>query len=444
MQFKDVLRFSTKNFRIHLKRNLMVVVVMGIIFGLIFTVNLWLQGLENYYAHYTSQATSGQVLITATNSTWLAEPSEDETPISREAMVADIEAYGGQILGEVATYGVYNTIILPPELISGVIEIDPSQVPADAAPTLVNQYLGAQLLQAQYPTQTTKAFSKFRHYEEYRSKLLGQTFTDAFGTKYCIVGLAPDSFRLSTLSFQQLERANANPFNILLEMISTTSSPNIVINNGHSGTWDAGELPLQYHQPAADQVLAVFPDAASAYRYFKSGHGDFMSVDFSDRQYYVEVVAGFSPDIIFLFNMLKFVVNIASLILGLIATIVVIFTSIRLVDQDSKNIALYYSLGATKKQIRSVYLCYFFLLMLFALLFAFFLASTIVLAFSLLNQNLLSIQAAVAFGLNERPIVIWYGVNFTTFIIAFAMLILAPLCTLVNAKHLNKTHVMLK
>lgn len=41
-----------------------------------------------------------------------------------------------------------------------------------------------------------------------------------------------------------------------------------------------------------------------------------------------------------------------------------ISTSVRLVDQDRRNIALYYSLGATSGQVRRIYLCYFLELMI--------------------------------------------------------------------------------
>ena len=47
MKLKDVLHISTKNIRIYLKRNLLIMAVMGINYGLVLTINLWFQGVVN-------------------------------------------------------------------------------------------------------------------------------------------------------------------------------------------------------------------------------------------------------------------------------------------------------------------------------------------------------------------------------------------------------------
>ena len=117
--------------------------------------------------------------------------------------------------------------------------------------------------------------------------------------------------------------------------------------------------------------------------------------------------------------------------------IVVVFTSIRLVDQDKQNIALYYSLGATARQVRIIYLCYFLELMVGAAVLAFGLASMIVLLFTGLNHDLLSIQAMLGFNQATYEPIWWYGVNITVFVIIIAMLLMAPLCVLINRKRLS-------
>ena len=66
MKTKDVLKISTKNIKIYLKHNLMIMAVMGVIFGLIFAINLWLTGMEKTYVAQASRATDGQVIIAAT------------------------------------------------------------------------------------------------------------------------------------------------------------------------------------------------------------------------------------------------------------------------------------------------------------------------------------------------------------------------------------------
>lgn len=68
MRIKDILHISAKNIRIYFKRNLIIMAVMGVIFGLILTINLWFQGMENAYMKLASRITDGKVIIEATNS----------------------------------------------------------------------------------------------------------------------------------------------------------------------------------------------------------------------------------------------------------------------------------------------------------------------------------------------------------------------------------------
>ena len=151
-----------------------------------------------------------------------------------------------------------------------------------------------------------------------------------------------------------------------------------------------------------------------------------------NRKYDASVLAGPSPEIFYLFRGITVIINITSAILITIAGVVVIFTTIRLVDQDKQNIKLYYSLGASSRQIHILYLFYFLELLLGAVLFAFTPASLAVLLFSATHQELLSVQQMLAFSLPTRQTIIWYGVNSETFLFFAIILLLAPLCTLLN------------
>ena len=93
MQIKDILHISTKNIRIYFKRNLIIMAVMGIIFGLILTINLWFQGMENAYMKLASQITDGKVIIEATNSMEGMVVEDTMPQVTHQAMQGDIEAY---------------------------------------------------------------------------------------------------------------------------------------------------------------------------------------------------------------------------------------------------------------------------------------------------------------------------------------------------------------
>jgi hypothetical protein len=442
MRIKDVLRISLKNIRIYFKRNLIIMAVMGVIFGIVFAINLWFQGMENSYTELANQSTEGRVIIEATNSMEGMILDDALPKTTRQEMSEDIEAHGGKVLGDAEKFGLFGSVVLSKELVENRIMVDMEEVPVDAAPVLVSTFLGEQLLGKSFPAEYTNAVRKQKDYKEYQDKLIGKTFTDAYGAKYYVVGLNSGNFHVDNLSFNQLEQGSNNILNPVLAFVATPNGSPIVIDNGKSESWQKGEKisleDIVGIKTESESLIAVFDDSKSAYEYFQHGKGRFMNVDLPSRTYSVNIVAGMSPETMYIIENMNFVINIVSVALGLIAAIVVVFTSIRLVDQDRQNVALYYSLGATTRQVRTIYLFYFLELMIGAAILAFCSASVIVLAFSFLNQEILGIQSALGFNLVATPGEIWYAVNAGTFVIIVAMLTVSFICIAINNKRLAK------
>lgn len=442
MRTKDVLRISLKNIRIYFKRNLIIMAVMGVIFGIVFAINLWFQGMENSYTELANQSTEGRVIIEATNSMEGMIIDDALPKTTRQEMAEDIEAHGGKVLGDAEKFGLFGSVVLSKELVENRIMVDMEEVPVDAAPVLVSTFLGEQLLGKNFSAEYTNAVRKQKDYKEYQDKLIGKTFTDTYGAKYYVVGLNSGNFHVDNLSFNQLEQGSNNILNPVLAFVATPNGSPIVIDNGKSESWQKGEKisleDIVGIKTESESLIAVFDDSKSAYEYFQHGKGRFMNVDLPNRTYSVIIVAGMSPETMYIMENMNFVINIVSVALGLIAAIVVVFTSIRLVDQDRQNVALYYSLGATTRQVRTIYLFYFLELMIGAAILAFCSASVIVLAFSFLNQEILGIQSALGFNLVATPGEIWYAVNAGTFVIIVAMLTVSFICIAINNKRLAK------
>jgi len=420
----------------------MVVAVMGVIFAVILVMNLWLQGMENAYVEFAERATDGKVVIMASNSMAGMVMDEEMTAVSRAEMVADVERYGGRVLGDAERVGRYGAVVLPEDLIKEQIEVDLENVPDGAMPVLVSTFMGEQLLGKEYQ-------GRIRDYERYREELIGETFTDAWGARYYVVGLAPGNFYVGSLSFRALERTNDDILNPVLKMVATPAGMPIVIDDGKN--WQTGEPEMVVSGSvgtegeilaedllAGEAIVVVFEDGESAYRYLREGRGRFMNVEFPGQDYEASVVAGMSPEMRYVFGMMKIVAGVASVVLGVVAMIVVVFTSIRLVDQEKQNIRLYYNLGATTGQVRVIYLCYFLGLMVIAAVLAFGIASAIVVGWGLVNQEILGAQAVLGFGLGAVPKVMWYGVNVGTFVILGAALLMAPVCIVMNRKRLRR------
>ncbi len=435
MRLRDVAHISTKSLKAQPRRTFFLIVSTGVVFGLVLMVNLWWQGLQNTYIEYASRATNGKVVLWANELTSGSDGmAGQDGHFGREEIIQDLQKFGAKILGDAQIYGAYGGLVLGGENFSGLIEIDTKKAPKDAAPILVSDFLAEQLIGEGYSGITKIARQKQQNYEDYRAALLGKVFADGQGDKYFVVGFAPGSSFIDNLSFEQIIYKNDSVFNPFLRNIPTLEGIPIVINNGADG-WKVTSFE---EMTGGASVVASFESLDKANEYLEYGKGEFMSLSLLEREYSVRVVAGMSPETDYIFRQFSMVINIASIVLIVVAGIVVVFTAIRLVDQDCQNIRLYYSIGADSRQVRMLYLCYFVELMVGVLVFALAIASVMVILFNVIYRELLGIQAMLAFSLAEVPFVVWYGVNIEILVILGIILLMAPVCVLVGRKILSR------
>ena len=432
MYFTDVLKLSFRKFIRQFRRSYKLVVAMSILFCLIFTINLFFTGLRDSYIKFSQSKVGGQVIISANNlSPYISLKETKETKeISSAEMVQDIEKFGGKILKNTRSVTRNNIPVLPKSSVQNLIEVDPSNAPKDAIPILTTTSFG-ELLLGQYDNKINKltAVEYLSKYQDYREKVLGKTFETDNGAKFFVVGLLPGSYHLTNYSFYALERnVDTTLLNQLLDDIPLQGFEPIAVDNGNQDFWQTGQN-VEY-----EMVYAVFDNQKDARHYLEQGKASFRMVTLDDRSYNANVILGLSPEITYIFNFFQIIIRIVSLILFIVAMIVILSTNTRLIAQDEEEIALYRSLGATKSQLKIFYGIYFFILIISALIFAYFVASFILILFHIIRGQLINIQAALAFSLKDVPQVFWYGVNSDILVIIVATLLLAPFSTLLNSR----------
>jgi len=429
MYFTDVLKLSFRKFIRQFRRSYKLVVAMSILFCLIFTINLFFTGLRNSYIKFLQSKVGDQVIISATSPNSYTDLKKLEE-VAKNEMVQDIEKFGGKILKNIRTVTRNNIPVLPKSSVQNLIEVNPSNAPKDAIPILTTTFFG-ELLLGQYDNKINKltAVEYLSKYQDYREKVLGKTFETDNGAKFFVVGLLPGSYHLTNYSFYVLERnVDTTLLNELLDDIPLQGFEPIAVDNGNQDFWQTGQN-VEY-----EMVYAVFNNQKDVYRYLEQGKAMFRTIIPDDRSYDANVILGLSPEITYIFNFFQIIIRIVSLILFIVAMIVILSTNTRLIAQDEEEIALYRSLGATKSQLKIFYGIYFFILIISALIFAYFVASFILILFHLIRGQLINIQAALAFSLKDVPQVFWYGVSSDILVIIIATLLLAPLSTLLNSR----------
>lgn len=429
MYFTDVLKISFRKFIRQFRRSYKLVVAMSILFCLIFTINLFFTGLRNSYIEFSQAKVGDQVIISAISPNSYTDLKKLEE-VAKIEMVQDIEKFGGKILKNIRTVTRNNIPVLPKSSVQNLIEVDPSNAPKNAIPILTTTSFGELLLgQDNNKINKLTAVEYLSKYQDYRDKVLGKTFETDNGAKFFVVGLLPGSYHLSDYSFYTLERnVDTTLLNELLDDIPLQGFEPIAVDNGNQDFWQTGQN-VEY-----EMVYAVFNNQKDVYRYLEQGKAMFRTIIPDDRSYDANVILGLSPEITYIFNFFQIIIRIVSLILFIVAMIVILSTNTRLIAQDEEEIALYRSLGATKSQLKIFYGIYFFILIISALIFAYFVASFILILFHLIRGQLINIQAALAFSLKDVPQVFWYGVSSDILAIIVAALLLAPLSTLLNSR----------
>lgn len=432
MYFTDVLKLSFRKFIRQFRRSYKLVVAMSILFCLIFTINLFFTGLRNSHIKFSQAKVGDQVIISANNlSPYISLKETKKTKeISSAEMIQDIEKFGGKILKNTRSVTIYNIPVLSKSSVQNLIEVDPSNAPKDAIPILTTTFFGELLLgQENNKMNKLTAVEYLSRYQDYREKVLGKTFENKDGAKFFVVGLLPGGYHISNYSFYTLERNTYTTLlNELLDDIPLQGFEPIAVDNGNQDSWQTGQN-VKY-----EMVYAVFDNQKDARHYLEQGKASFRMVTLDDRSYNANVILGLSPEITFIFNFFQIIIRIISFILVIVATVVILSTNTRLIAQDEEEIALYRSLGATKSQLKIFYGIYFFILIISALIFAYFVASFILILFHLFRGQLINIQAALAFSLKDVPQVFWYGVSSDILVIIIATLLLAPLSTLLNSR----------
>lgn len=429
MYFTDVLKLSFRKFIRQFRRSYKLVVAMSILFCLIFTINLFFTGLRNSYIKFSQSKVGDQVIISATSPNSYTDLKKLEE-VAKNEMVQDIEKFGGKILKNIRSVTRNNIPVLPKSSVQNLIEVDPSNAPKDAIPILTTTSFGESLLgQENNKINKLTAVEYFSKYQDYREKILGKTFENKDGAKFFVVGLLPGSYHLSDYSFYTLEKnVDTTLLNELLDDIPLQDFNPIAVDNGNQDSWQTGQN-VEY-----EIVYAIFDNQKDAYQYLEQGKAMFRTIIPDNRSYNANVILGLSPEITFIFNFYQIIIRIVSIILFIVAVVIILSTNTRLIAQDEEEIALYRSLGATKSQLKIFYGIYFFILIVSALIFAYFVASFILILFHLFRGQLINIQATLAFSLKDVPQVFWYGVSSDILVIIVAALLLAPLSTLLNSR----------
>lgn len=424
MRWIDYLRLSYAGIKAQKRRSFTVIAIVGLLFSIVLALCFIVQGIENTVLDTMLLPTNGSVLIMSTVDQNACDDVCD-IPTEVATIQYNVQTYGGTIIPTQAIqtpdgpFYQLNTNVFPPS--SANPDATPtSPTDPDAIPIAASLSAVASLAQLEAPSQDASIADKVQFIQAARDHTLHQVVTASSGQKYYIAEILPSTTYLTDLSLSRVDGNNGNILDLIFSQLSPGFSQNFLLTSATTPTSNIDtnaqatniNTDVRVNSISTDTqgtVFALFPNLDAAYAYYHDPANycsvrDQMFNHCGGRQYrYLTTSAIANPLGIYeCFQDIWPVITVVSAVLMVIAVIIALSTYSRLIGRDLKIISLYHAMGASRRQIRLVYITYFLMLSLAAVIFAMILGSVLALIMSLTNQASLQAVFMLALGTADR------------------------------------------
>lgn len=408
MRTLDYLRLGAAGMKAHKKRALVVVMIVGLLFGVVAAGAFFLQGLEQVALAEMLAPTEGKVLVTSSVDT-RACGEDCEVAAEVEKMKEKIGEYGGEVVPAAVRQMAEGMFYVVDEGVFGEVF---SGVKAEASgedeamTVVVPLEVAAELAGIEMPESGASVAERMVAIYKVREAALGRTVESETGARYEVAGILPGGVYVTDLSLVYAGQSG-NPLNMLFGQVKTGVSQSFGVGAG-DGLAEAeatgGELAGEVDAEVMGMVLAVFEDIEAAEGYYRDEVNYCAEVDRMmgrcSEEYRYQVAAAVADPLGTYDNLQQVwsVFKVAAAVLAAIAVLIALSTYVRLLGGDVKIIALYHAMGATGWQIRLVYLTYLVMLSALAVGFAVILGLGLAAGLSLVNMAALKEVFAMGFG----------------------------------------------
>lgn len=445
MRWSDCLRLGGAGIIAHKRRSLLIAIIIGLLFALIVAGFELIQGLENAALAETTRITAGRVLLKVA-----VAPDRCKEDCDTNSLVAqlskDIIGAGGRAeVVEAYDISFSRFYVVPHGL---PLAINPTVYalarPGDALALLPTEEAGSwQKLNIQDLKDAPRIISIA---ETIRSRSIGQVLENhSFGSRpgasnsrFFILDLLPSALTGVSLSLGNVNDPS-NALNILLDVIPSARSDNFILFA------PTGEAELV---DTSGSLWAVFPDLRSAERFAASPlicdiNRQSERACTSGYRFLVEEPIGSPLHTIAAFQNVWDVYHVIWFVLMLITMVIMMSTYSRLILQESGNIALYRATGASRLDVMKIYTIHLVLTSVIGIVVALAIGTMLTLIVNALCATDISATFAVSYGINPPDITL-LGWNSDLLIPLVAMIIICPLCVLINIRRFSADNLARK
>lgn len=437
MRVLDCLRLGVAGVKAHKKRALTVVVIVGLLFSVLTAGAFFLQGLENAALGKMLTPTGGKVLVMSSIDTKFCG-EECDTVKEVAEIRRNIERYGGEAISATIISGEDGMFY---RLEKNVFEFDGEglAVPLSTVVKMKGVQLPGWDVGVERRVEAVRKIFEEIQDEDDESR---------------IIGILPGGVYASDLSLSSVEQSG-NPLNMIFGQIVTGTSQNFMIGTAEvsagaevdagSGVGAVSEMDAPSEKSVVSEidtaemglVFAEFSDLKAAYNYYRDEVNYCLDLDRAfghckDGYKYLTTSAISDPLATYdNFRLVWLVFGVAAAVLAGIALIIAVSTYARLIGKDMKIIALYHAMGATRGQVRMVYLSYLLILSLMTVAFSLVVGLGMALLLGAVNGEAISQVFWMGFGV--EPGKIWLvGWNWMVWAMIGLILLTAPIAVVLS------------
>lgn len=473
MKLFKLIKLGHKNITHHKKQTIFTVIIIGSLFSILMALQFLVQGIENIVIKEYNQTLAEKTYIVARNSNsgdmedahnkasakchdnipeepletynirymkCLNNSNYEEETFAKDQDINKInqifsnrsKPYNGKIAGNIQFIN-YQPIV-PIELFKKLITADLSKKPIDALPVIMN-FEGAAKLIDQRISKKASNQEKLDLIKKVRVETIGKTF-DINEKKIYIAGIMPygkDSVKIAKADteFKLLD--------IILENIISPSDFSFIYLNDNSQIVKDFMTKFNFTYYA---TILEFEKLEDAYKYYQyENHivdpNIWSNNDYKKAKHTISELLTNKIQTVYKFKLFKFMISFANYVLLVVAVIVIVFTFLKLINQDSKLMALYRSLGATGFDVFLIYFWYILELCLLAIVYSFVVAGTLVLIISNHYSADFNSEISLFFGRILTDFKIFIGFNQELVQIVMVILLSAPLVSILTIDQLS-------
>ncbi len=488
MKLFKLIKLGHKNITHHKKQTAMTVIIVGTLFSLLMALQFVVQGVENIFINREEQIFSNKTYIQARNSNYdyhrniankidieCEEEIKKQNQDKKEYNIEDqklfeckerknaetnfwkkdqninkikqkfnkrAKKFGGKVTSEVKyvkkdgiIYAFYSS-----KMFENIIKADLLTTPKDSIPALVSVHDAFDLLNIK--TRAGASDKEIRqNINRTKKEIIGKVF-EKNNQKIYVVGIIPYGKNYPTLSKY---RNDIKIIDIVLGQISGYKeiSSYIYINDGSKNVKNFFKKAKHEHY----EIIIGFNDYHQAYNYYKYETGKKDPIIFADTGDYFAIKHPVSEIItnrinhIYNMKVFKNALSIINYVLLFIAVIIIIFTFLKIINQDNKLMALYRSLGATGADVFVIYLWHLVELCILVIIYALIIANLMAVIVSFYYQTDINTSVALFYGENINKRYWLIGFNKELMSVILIILLSAPIVSLLTIDQLSMKNI---